>query len=168
MDRIVELLSGIYGTFGPGMFFPIAILGAAAVLGQWTLYQKCGLPGVASVVPVWNVLVFLKIMGRPAWQGWLLMAPPPIILALLIWNPFPLMVDLIIAGVIGVAFIYFMVVLYIELCNCFGKYKMVHYIMCIMLNGLYVLHLGLSNEEEYKGPVHHLDADQKPGNPALA
>src|SRR6056300_1191879 len=61
------------------MFIVVALLAAFGILGQWVLYYKCDLPGVASIVPVWNVIVFLKIMGRPTWQAILFMIPPPII-----------------------------------------------------------------------------------------
>jgi len=153
MERLANILSSIYDTFGPGMIVPILIIGGAGVLGQWSLYLKCKLPGVSCVVPVWNVIVFLKIMGRPPWQSLIVMLPPPIIASLLLWDPYHIS-SLIIAGVLTAVFVYFMVVLYIELCNCFGQYKTYQYVLCLLLNGLYVLHLALSTEIDYKGPVH--------------
>jgi len=63
----------------------LALLAAFGILGQVVLYYKCGLPGVASIVPFWNVVVFLKIMGRPAWQSIIVILPPPIMIYV-IWS----------------------------------------------------------------------------------
>jgi len=76
MDILIDLFDRFYDTYGYGIFIMIGLVGAAGILGQWSLYVKCGQPGVACIVPFWNVVVFLKIVGRPAWQSVFVVLPP--------------------------------------------------------------------------------------------
>ncbi len=138
--------------FGPGIFIPIACFALVGILAQWSLYDKCGQPGIACIVPVWNVIAFLKIVGRPAWHSVFVMAPPPVVLAsLLIPNP---TIQYAVMGVVGAFWIAFMIKVYIELCQSFGHYKTIDYLLVTIFNGFYVLHLGLSYKEKYRGPVY--------------
>lgn len=41
------------------------------VAGMWKAFEKAGEPGIACIVPIWNILVFCKIGGKPAW--WVLL-----------------------------------------------------------------------------------------------
>lgn len=125
----------MYRSYGALIFIPLILFTAVGILAQWNLYEKCGLKGVACIVPVWNVIEFLKIMGRPAWH--------------------------IVFFLIPVYNIYFIIKVYIELCNSFGRYSIGDYILVILLNGLYVLYLGLAEEEVYKGPVYKQRMDMK-------
>lgn len=40
------------------------------VAALWKIFQKAGYAGWESIVPIYNGIVFLKIIGKPAW--WLL------------------------------------------------------------------------------------------------
>ncbi len=42
---------------------------------SWKLFTKAGKPGWAAIVPIYNVLVLLEIVGRPAWWIVLLFIP---------------------------------------------------------------------------------------------
>lgn len=148
MEDIIELMN----RFEPIFLLPIAGFGFVGILAQWSLYDKCGLPGMDCIIPVKNVITFLKIMGRPAFHGAYVMIPPPLIIAAFFLPNQT--IGLILAAVIFVAWAYFMTKVYIELCQCFGHYKMTDYIMVVVFNGFYVLHLGLSYSEKYKGPVY--------------
>lgn len=53
--------------FGIIMF----IVGVFVLISQWIIYTKAGQPGWASIIPVYNLIVLLKIVGRPVW--WLAM-----------------------------------------------------------------------------------------------
>jgi signal peptidase I len=108
-------------------------MGIVAVVAQWRLYEKAGQPGIAAIVPIWNVIVFLKIVGRPASHAWLFLIP--------IYGQ-----------------LYFAPKVWIEICQSFGKTTLLDYILVIGLNGLYILNLGLSYEARYLGPVHGNDA----------
>ena len=41
----------------------------------WKMFVKAGNPGWASLVPIYNILLMLKMIGRPAWYIILLFIP---------------------------------------------------------------------------------------------
>lgn len=41
------------------------------IAAQWKVYEKAGQPGWAAIVPIYNIIVMLKIIGKPTW--WLLL-----------------------------------------------------------------------------------------------
>jgi hypothetical protein len=41
------------------------------VVGFWKVFTKAGQPGWAAIIPIYDVLVLLRIIGRP-WWWWLL------------------------------------------------------------------------------------------------
>jgi len=43
----------------------------AYVVGLWMTYTKAGKPGWAAIIPIYNLYVLLKIVGRPGW--WLIL-----------------------------------------------------------------------------------------------
>ncbi|MBD79094.1 MAG: hypothetical protein CL840_09260 [Crocinitomicaceae bacterium] len=138
----------------------LSLLAAFGILGQFVLYYKCNLPGVASIVPIWNVIVFLKIMGRPAWQSIFVIFPPPI-MAYIIWTGDVSMAANITFILSAVIFFVFAVIVYIELCKCFGKRSIVSYLLVLLFNGFYVMYLGMSGETEYQGPLYGPKAQAK-------
>lgn len=141
------------------MYVLIALIAAFGILGQWVLYYKCDLPGVASIVPVWNVMVFLKIMGRPSWQIIFFIIPPPIV-AYIVWTGDTSMAANVTLVAMLSVFLLFTVLLYIELCKCFGKTSIVDYILVLVFNGLYVMYLGMSGDTEYFGPLYGKNKQQ--------
>ncbi|GAB5539799.1 MAG: hypothetical protein Salg2KO_19020 [Salibacteraceae bacterium] len=149
MEAILDILS----KFGPGALVPIGAFAFVGILAQWSLYDKCGLPGIDCIIPVKNVITFLKIMGRPAKHSLMVMIPPPLIIASLIVFDNPAL-QYGVAAVFFIPWAYFMTKVYIELCQCFGHYRLLDYVLCVAFNGFYVLHLGLSYNEKYKGPVY--------------
>lgn len=149
----MELLKAIYGQaessvlslysyMGDGLIIALVVFAFIALVAQWRLYEKANLPGYACLVPVWNVVVFLKIMGRPWHHIFYLLIP--------VYN------------------IYFLVKIYIELCHCFGKRSIVDYVLVILFNGFYILSLGLSYEDKYYGPVYGQDETEKQGGVSRA
>ncbi len=58
------------------MVLYVALL-VAVVAGFWKVFEKAGQPGWASLVPIYNVYILLKIAGRPGW--WLLLMLLPIV-----------------------------------------------------------------------------------------
>jgi hypothetical protein len=50
----------------------IAVLELAA---YWMVFQKAGEPGWAAIIPIYNTLVLLKVVGRPAWWFVLFLIP---------------------------------------------------------------------------------------------
>lgn len=149
----METLTEVLDKFGPGVLVPLACFAFVGILAQWSLYDKCGLPGIDCIIPVKNVITFLKIMGRPASHSIYVMVPPPLILAALLFFENPTL-QFGVAAALFIPWAFFMTKVYIELCQCFGHYKMTDYALCVLFNGFYVLHLGLSYNEKYKGPVY--------------
>jgi len=43
----------------------------------WKVFTKAGQPGWASIIPIYNIIVMLQIVGRPWW--WLLLMLIPIV-----------------------------------------------------------------------------------------
>ncbi len=81
--------------------FPIALILLDIVLivlmiaSMWKVFTKAGKPGWASIIPFYNIIVLLEIVGRPWW--WLL----------LMFVPF---LNFVIA-----------IIVYIDLAKSFGK-----------------------------------------------
>jgi hypothetical protein len=45
------------------------------VAGFWKTFTKAGEPGWAAIIPIYNTIVLLKIIGRPIWWIILLLIP---------------------------------------------------------------------------------------------
>ena len=45
------------------------------IAGLWKIFTKAGEPGWASIVPIYNLIVMLKITGKPMWWFILLLIP---------------------------------------------------------------------------------------------
>lgn len=62
-------------------FFGIALI---SIIGMWKAFEKAGQPGWASIIPIYNVYIILKIGGKPGW--WLLLYFIPLVnLIFAIW-----------------------------------------------------------------------------------
>jgi hypothetical protein len=107
------------------------------------LFAKADQPWVAALVPVWNVVVVLKMVGRPVSHLAFFLVP--------FYN------------------IYFFFRLCVELAQSFGKYSLIDYILVCVFNVFYVLNLALAYNEEYQGPVYGVDrAHREHAGDALA
>jgi hypothetical protein len=51
------------------------ILAVVVIASQWVLFGKAGKPGWASIIPIYNTIVLLEIVGRPLWWIVLLLIP---------------------------------------------------------------------------------------------
>jgi len=45
------------------------------VAALWMIYAKAGKPGWAAIIPIYNIIVKLQIVGRPVWWILLLLIP---------------------------------------------------------------------------------------------
>ena len=45
------------------------------IAGFWRVFTKAGEAGWKSIIPIWNILVLLRIIGRPLWWIILLIIP---------------------------------------------------------------------------------------------
>ncbi len=46
-----------------------------AIASEWALYEKAGKAGWICLVPIWNTLVLLEIVGKPWWWIFLFLLP---------------------------------------------------------------------------------------------
>lgn len=57
----------------------IAILYFAVIIfiiaSMWTIFTKAGEPGWAAIIPIYNIIVLLKIVGKPVWWIFLYLVP---------------------------------------------------------------------------------------------
>jgi len=45
------------------------------IIGCWKAYSKAGQPGWSCIIPIYNMVVWLQICGRPIWWIILLLIP---------------------------------------------------------------------------------------------
>ncbi len=67
MDNVMGLLSTL---------LMLAIV-VAIIAGIWKVFVKAGKPGWACLIPIYNIVVLLEIVGRPIW--WLILLIIPIV-----------------------------------------------------------------------------------------
>lgn len=71
------IFSGAFLFFWLGLFILI-------IAAYWKIYAKAGQPGWAAIIPIYNLYVLLKIVGKPWW--WLLLMFIPLVnLIFAIW-----------------------------------------------------------------------------------
>lgn len=46
-----------------------------AIIAWWRVFEKAGKPGWAALVPIYNILVYLEIIGKPWWWIFMFMIP---------------------------------------------------------------------------------------------
>jgi hypothetical protein len=63
--------AGMFGAMGL-VWLAIIVLMIAAL---WKIFVKAGEPGWAAIIPIYNAIVILKIVGRPIWWIVLLLIP---------------------------------------------------------------------------------------------
>ncbi|MGH3712045.1 MAG: DUF5684 domain-containing protein [Micromonosporaceae bacterium] len=57
-----------------GMIIYIAII-VLTIAGLWRTFSKAGQPGWAAIIPIYNLYVLLKVIGRPVWWIVLFLIP---------------------------------------------------------------------------------------------
>jgi len=84
MDNYDSISSG-FGAAQLIMFIIILALAGVAIAGQWKVYTKAGKPGWACIVPIYNLIVLVEIVGKPVWW-FLLLLCPCVNIIFLIWT----------------------------------------------------------------------------------
>ncbi|MEA2043640.1 MAG: DUF5684 domain-containing protein, partial [Bacteroidota bacterium] len=51
-------------TVGVIIYLAIIVLMIASL---WKIFEKAGKPGWASIIPIYNLIVLLEIVGKPVW-----------------------------------------------------------------------------------------------------
>lgn len=68
-----EMYNNEISTFGIIIYVAIFLL---LTIAQWKIFVKANKPGWACLIPIYNVIVLLEIIGKPWW--WLLLFFVPI------------------------------------------------------------------------------------------
>lgn len=64
-------------SMGVGVIILYIAFLVAVIAGTWKIFTKAGKPGWACIIPIYNVIVLLEIVGKPWW--WLLLMLIPIV-----------------------------------------------------------------------------------------
>ena len=91
----------------------------------WKVYTKAGQPGWAAVIPIYNFIVLMKIVGRPWW--WILLFLVPIVNIIVLF------------------------IVYIDLAKSFGKST--GFGVGLALLGIIFLPILAWGDATYRGPV---------------
>ncbi len=67
MDQTPQLPTGVI------VFYLLVVI--LLIASMWKLYTKAGKPGWAAIVPIYNYVVLLDIVGKPVWWIVLLFIP---------------------------------------------------------------------------------------------
>lgn len=108
-------------------------------ISKMKLFAKANQPMLAAFIPIWDLMVVMKIIGRPANHAWYFAIP--------------------------VLNIFFGFKVLVQLAQSFGKRTYTDAFFVCLFNVFYVLNLALSYDEEYVGPVYQ-DAIE-PAAPAV-
>ena len=128
-DFFLHLHERIMIQTGGVVYYAVGFVAVVGLLAQWRLYEKAKQPGWTALIPVLNFIVFLRIVGRPAKHLWLFLIP--------FYGQF-----------------YMLPKVWIEICQSFGKRTTLDYVLVILLNGLYILNMGLDYNTRYIGPIY--------------
>ncbi|MES2982276.1 MAG: DUF5684 domain-containing protein [Verrucomicrobiota bacterium] len=85
-SEVPQSSGGIGGLIGLVIFLAIALF---YIVAGWKVFTKAGQPGWASLVPFYNIIVLLQIVGRPLW--WIVLFFIPLVNLVII---IMLMIDL--------------------------------------------------------------------------
>jgi hypothetical protein len=67
---------GLIGALFGGAFFLVWLAVVVLVfVSLWKIFEKAGKPGWAGIVPIYNLIVWLEIVGRPIWWIVLMFVP---------------------------------------------------------------------------------------------
>jgi hypothetical protein len=80
MDYVILLQSGGDGGAAAAALFSNLLSLAISVFFVaclWVVFAKAGEPGWQAIIPIWNSIVLLKIVGRPMW--WIILFLIPIV-----------------------------------------------------------------------------------------
>lgn len=64
-------------SYGIWLFMVIIMLaiGIINIIAHWKIYAKAGKPGWAVLIPFYNIIVLLEIVGKPIWWLFLFLIP---------------------------------------------------------------------------------------------
>ena len=76
-------LGGVLGCVFSLFYLALIVL---IIAGLWKVFTKAGKPGWAAIVPIYNIIVLLEIVGKPLWWIVLFIIPLVNIVAAILVN----------------------------------------------------------------------------------
>ena len=74
-----------FGALFGVMLIPVIIISVIVIISYWKIYEKAGKPGWAAIIPIYNIIVLLEIVGKPVW--WILLFLIPCVnIIFLVWT----------------------------------------------------------------------------------
>jgi len=119
------LAKGLFA-MGSTMMIVFLVIAVVVIIGFWKVFVKAGQPGWASIIPIYNAYILLKIAGRPGW--WLLLFLIPL-------------VNIVIALLVAM-----------DVAKAFGQSAVFGVVLLFLLGGIGYLVLGFGNYR-YVGPA---------------
>jgi uncharacterized protein DUF5684 len=71
-------MAAMFASGGAGVGIVVLVYIAVIVFliaAEWKVFVKAGQPGWAAIIPIYNLYIMLKIVGRPAWYIILFLIP---------------------------------------------------------------------------------------------
>ena len=65
----------IAALFGGAFFLVFLLVFVIVAAGMWKMFEKAGEPGWAALVPIYNLVVLVKIAGKEMWWVVLMLLP---------------------------------------------------------------------------------------------
>ncbi len=81
-DSMVSVLIAFIGAY----FLFVVIIVALFIISFWKIYEKAGKPGWAAIIPIYNLIVLLEVVGKPTWWIILYIIPCVNIIPMIIVN----------------------------------------------------------------------------------
>ena len=122
-DQPVNAIAGLFS--GGFLLFALA-LAVVVIIGWWKMFEKAGEPGWAAIIPIFNIIMLLKIAGRPLW--WVILYFIPI------------------ANIVAA------IVVSIDIAKAFGQSAVFGFFLNFLFGGIGYLILGFGNYQ-YRRPA---------------
>ena len=84
-----EDTTGFFAIFGLvwGVIYLASVV--ICIIAMWKLFEKAGKPGWAAIIPIYNLIILIEIVGKPTiWILWLLIPCVNIVFAVWLTNLF--------------------------------------------------------------------------------
>jgi len=79
LQKALEAAAANGGDQGPGVgtYIFATLFAVLMIAAMWKVFTKAGKPGWAAIVPIYNIIVLLRIAGKPVW--WIILFFIPIV-----------------------------------------------------------------------------------------
>jgi len=67
--------AGAFAALFALMLIPGLIMSVILIISHWKIFEKAGKPGWASIIPIYNIIILLEIIGKPIWWVFLILFP---------------------------------------------------------------------------------------------